>query len=248
MIDEPPKINESHMDEIRLKQLLAKYCDNLLNDDEAAEFEGILRSSDLGRKLYLRFMHVHSGLDWLVTSNELPNLAAIFAEQSQSGENGGGSSSDDASEDKLGPHVPLPKLLFSSLNMVVRTSVFGVVALLLGWYAIVKLEPFSKDPVQGSSLESAAVVGSIKDKTDSLDFVINDKARPALAEIRTGDVVDLTKGELHIAFASGASMVMLAPAKVEVISAMKVRAIHGRLSAEIEPQARGFTIETPKLP
>lgn len=57
----------------------------------------------------------------------------------------------------------------------------------------------------------------------------------------------LVEGIVTLRFASGATVTMEAPAKLEVLDAMRCRLIEGSLTAEVPPAAHGFTIDTPDL-
>ena len=64
--------------------------------------------------------------------------------------------------------------------------------------------------------------------------------------IFAGDKIRLTRGQLRMDFACGATVTMRSPAALEIISPMKTRAVFGTLTAHVGKGAEGFTVETPR--
>lgn len=66
------------------------------------------------------------------------------------------------------------------------------------------------------------------------------------AKLGAGSLV-LVEGIATLKFASGATVTIEAPTKLEVIDAMNCRLIEGSVTAEVPTPAHGFTIDTPDL-
>lgn len=58
--------------------------------------------------------------------------------------------------------------------------------------------------------------------------------------------LELVEGMATLRFKSGAEVVMEAPVSLEVVSAMEARVRRGTIVAEVPPEAKGFTIQTPE--
>jgi hypothetical protein len=58
--------------------------------------------------------------------------------------------------------------------------------------------------------------------------------------------LELVEGMATLRFKSGAEVVMEAPVSLEVVSAMEARVHRGTIVAEVPPEAKGFTIQTPE--
>lgn len=54
----------------------------------------------------------------------------------------------------------------------------------------------------------------------------------------------LLEGIATVRFASGATVTLEAPTKFELVDAMRTRLIEGSITAEVPPEAKGFTVET----
>lgn len=63
-------------------------------------------------------------------------------------------------------------------------------------------------------------------------------------QLRPG-MLELVEGMATLKFKSGAEVVMEAPVSLEVVSAMECRVKRGTVVADVPPQAKGFTIQTP---
>lgn len=57
--------------------------------------------------------------------------------------------------------------------------------------------------------------------------------------------LELLEGMATLRFRSGAEVVMEAPVSLEIVSAMECRIKSGTVVADVPPQARGFTVQTP---
>lgn len=64
------------------------------------------------------------------------------------------------------------------------------------------------------------------------------------ARLRPG-VLDLAGGVIEVVSDNAARVLIEGPARVELISAMRLRLHHGRLTTDIPPSAHGFTVVTP---
>ncbi len=67
----------------------------------------------------------------------------------------------------------------------------------------------------------------------------------ALREIRAGRTVELLGGLAELQFASGATVLLQGPARLEVLSARAAKLRAGRLAARVPPGAEGFEILAP---
>ncbi len=63
-------------------------------------------------------------------------------------------------------------------------------------------------------------------------------------QLRPG-TLELIEGMATLRFKSGAEVVMEAPVSLEIVSAMECRIKRGTVVADVPPQAKGFTIQTP---
>lgn len=63
--------------------------------------------------------------------------------------------------------------------------------------------------------------------------------------LRPGEIYHLIRGFIAIRMPSNAEAVLAAPARFEVLDDNRLRLLEGRLTAEVPPAARYFTVETP---
>lgn len=71
---------------------------------------------------------------------------------------------------------------------------------------------------------------------------------PTAEQSRVGPgTLSLVEGMVTLKFASGASVTLEAPTKLEILSAMRCRLIEGSVTADVPESAHGFTIDTPDL-
>jgi ferric-dicitrate binding protein FerR (iron transport regulator) len=57
--------------------------------------------------------------------------------------------------------------------------------------------------------------------------------------------LELVEGMAKLKFNSGAEVIMEAPVSLEIVSAMECRVKKGTVVADVPPQAKGFTVQTP---
>lgn len=71
---------------------------------------------------------------------------------------------------------------------------------------------------------------------------------PILPQSRLGSgMLSLVEGIATVRFASGATVTLEAPTKLEIIRPLRCRLIEGSITAEVPAPARGFAVETPDL-
>lgn len=77
----------------------------------------------------------------------------------------------------------------------------------------------------------------------SVDAVWESAIRPEVGEAIPNGTLQLESGLVQLEFFCGATVVVEAPAKLELISSMQARVYHGKLRAQVPPAARGFTLD-----
>ena len=98
-------------------------------------------------------------------------------------------------------------------------------------------------PIQPASSEYVAVL------LDSEDAVWSHHQHGIAygTKFRSGDVVTLESGIVRIGFDSGAGVVLEGPAELEIQSNLSAHLRHGRLSALVPEEARGFRVNTSEV-
>ncbi|MFM8273016.1 MAG: LamG-like jellyroll fold domain-containing protein [Gemmata sp.] len=88
-------------------------------------------------------------------------------------------------------------------------------------------------------------------KADLVAALLVDGVSAEFAPGRTPDGVrfgpgeyELVKGVVHLRFAQGADMVLVAPARIEVADAQHTRLVSGKVRVVAPPTAKGFTVAT----
>jgi hypothetical protein len=213
----------------RLRQLAAAQCDECLADDEAAELEVMLSASAAARTMYVRYMNVHAGLDWEITSRESVEEMVPAVE---------------ASREQLPPLSAQRSWPWALAAIAAGLLIVSSVAV---WHTKDGAEG-SKSPIADTSAAPAGVdvAAAVTELGPQAKWSVARRDNDAPKQLREGDVVSISEGEMQVRFDSGVVVTLYAPAELEVISPMKGKAIRGRLSANVVDGAEGFAIVTPR--
>jgi hypothetical protein len=214
-----------------LKVLIAASSDGDLSSAESERLQHLLAASSEARSLYIGYMQLDADLDWRIRGSQ--SVDGIVE-----------SSRHPASLlrelDRL-DHPGRPSLSRKRLLSLFAAASVAFLAASVTWFWLPAARS-GKDAANSS--EASAVANIMQISKDCSWFVEN--RRGSDAAIRTGDKVRLTRGQVRMDFACGATVTMRSPAALEVISPMRTRAVFGTLKAHVGKGAEGFTVETPR--
>jgi hypothetical protein len=219
-----------------LKRLIAISSDRGLDAEESAQIEKILASSREARSIYIGYMQLDAALDWKVRGhNSLDDVveksrcvSALLTRP-------------DSFEQLLGSGLKRKRLL-SLMALAASIVVIASVA----WFAHRSLRN-NKSAVAAneSAANNDSPVATIVPLSKECNWFVENR-RNAESTVRAGDNIRLTRGQLRMDFACGASVTMRSPAALEIISPTRTRAVLGTLKAHVGKGAEGFTVETPR--
>ena len=215
-----------------LKDLIAASSDGVLSPAESERLQQLLTANPDARSVYIGYMQLDAGLDWKIRGNQSVDgivessrhPASLLREL-------------DRLDESRRASLSRKRLL--SLFAVAASVSFLAASVAWFWSPAARV---GKDAVGIS--EVTAVANVVQISKDSSWFVEN--RRDSDAAIRVGDKIRLTRGQVRMDFACGATVTMRSPAAVEIISPMRTRAVFGTLKAHVGKGAEGFTVETPR--
>jgi ferric-dicitrate binding protein FerR (iron transport regulator) len=230
-----------------LKRLVAAKSDDALSLAERDQLEQLLSASREARSMYISYMQLDAGLDWRIRGRDSLQKLAGAPRLSAFGYQRNGSTSAALTDvsgwcerASLKRHRARRRLVYvgaalaASLACVLASAVW-----LLSGGSSATSQPLAASPPVG---EAAARIVALSD--DCNWFLEN--RRDGDGVVLPGDKVRLTRGQLRLDFACGATVTMRSPAALEVLSPMRTRAVLGTLTAHVEKGAEGFTVETPR--
>ncbi len=205
-----------------LEGLFNRLADGLASEADERTLTELLRSSPEVRRAYREFMALHSGLHW-------DYVAAAGPEVPQP------------------PTVPAPPT--GSSWRAGWFAAFGAGMLLASAAALALflLRPVPPGPAE----QTASPPKPDVPKEGSISALLVDGVGAEFALGRAPDGVrfgpgeyELVKGIVHLRFAQGADMVLVAPARIEVTDAQRTRLVQGQVRVIAPPTAKGFTVAT----
>lgn len=114
----------------------------------------------------------------------------------------------------------------------------AVIALLLGGMAVLLLSP-DEEPRERIDRGVAVLTRTIDAKWSGSDWREGDSVPPGIVRLESGTV--------ELEFYSGASVILEAPAELEIVSEDGGSLLVGKLRAQVPLHAQGFTITTPEV-
>lgn len=205
-----------------LEGLFNRLADGLSSEADERTLAELLRESAQVRREYREFVALHSGLHWDYVAASAPELLQS-------------------------PTVPAPPP--GSSWRAGWFAAFGAGVLLAGAAAVAL---FLLRPVPPAVPERASALPNPEvPKAEAIAALLVDGVGAEFAAGRAPDVVrfvhgeyELVKGIVHLRFAQGADMVLVAPARIEVTDAQRTRLVQGQVRVIAPPTAKGFTVAT----
>jgi hypothetical protein len=215
-----------------LKELIAASSERELLPAESERLEKALASSRDARSVYIGYMQLDADLDWTIRGNQ--SVDGIV-ERSRHPET---LIRDlDRLEQAARPMLRRMRLL----SILALAASVSFVAASIAWFW-----PPAAHKADGNFADNSmsAVANIVQLSKDCSWFVENRRSNDGT--VRAGDKVRLTRGQVRMDFACGATVTMRSPAALEIISPMRTRAVLGTLKAHVGKGAEGFTVETPR--
>src|SRR3954454_24043396 len=229
-----------------LKRLTAGRAHGSLQQSDCDRLEQILSESSEARSSFIAYMQVEAALKWRIRGTHSMDALRRFSKAPEPATNNSAQH----------PSGTASRRLFSSRRLYyVTTAIAASLIFLLAssvwhFFGSTRVEssgPFVSDtpaaiPLRESN--AAAVAQVVAMSSESHWFLEN--RRDGEENVRIGDTIRLTRGQLRLDFACGATVTMKSPAALQVISPKRTRAILGTLKAHAGVGAEGFTVETPR--
>ncbi|MEO1497054.1 MAG: FecR family protein [Planctomycetota bacterium] len=207
----------------RLSRCIDAVCDDRATAADVAEIERLVGEDPEAVERYLDQVGVHTGVDWLVTSQQpaappLPDHS--FASRMLAGRM--------LAHRASGGRLALYGLL----------SLGACVALMLSL-------PSRLDETPALVTPCAAIVSH----SECAQWVVLHNAeRPdgMRQQLFSTETLHLTEGRVAMRFADGAEVDLTGPAVLQVLAPDRALAVRGRLTASVDEDAVGFAIDTPR--
>ncbi len=203
-----------------LEGLFNRLADGLASEADERTLAELLRVSSEARRAYREFIALHSALHWDYVAAAGPELSPP-------------------------PDAPTPR----PTTRAGWFAAFGAGVLLAGAAAVALFLLRPVPPVAPE--QSASPPKPDAPKADRVAALLVDGVGAEFAPGRAPDGVrfgpgeyELVKGIVHLRFAQGADMVLVAPARIEVTDAQRTRLVQGQVRVIAPPTAKGFTVAT----
>ena len=203
-----------------LEELFNRLVDGFASDADECALVKLLQGSTDVRGAYREFMALHSSLHWDYVAAAGPELPTP-------------------------PVAPMP----GPAKRAGWFAAFGAGVLLASAVAVAffLLKPVTQTP----PMQSASLPKPNAPKADAIAALLVDGVGAEFAPGRAPDGVrfgsgdyELLKGIVHLRFTQGADMVLVAPARIEVIDTQRTRLVQGQVRVITPPTAKGFTVAT----
>lgn len=201
-----------------LEGLFNRLADGLASDADEDALARLLRGSAEVRRAYREFMALHSAMHW-------DYVAAARGEHAPA-------------PSALRPGPRLGWLAAFGAGVLLATAVS--VALILLWPVPPKALDLSSAPTTTDARSADAIAALL---VDGVGAEFAPGRAPDGVRVGPGEY-ELVKGVVHLRFAQGADMVLVAPAHIEVTDSQHTRLAHGRVRVIAPPTAKGFTVAT----
>lgn len=235
----------------RLDYLLERLCDQLATDDELAELNAIFARSKAAREYYLQTISLHSSLQrGLVTSGPEPTGCLQCASLSPAAAKG-------AAAARSAPSVARVRRLFRpsrriGWSLVTAATLLVVFIGVAAWWKRAGLDGPIVSPKETADVAPAPSlpvpegrpVARVTEVSENVAWWNPNESIALMSQVRAGDSLHLSRGEIRLTYHSGVELRLLAPADF-IVHAEGGELRRGGLRAVVPEEGRGFTIETP---
>jgi len=229
-----------------LKRLTAGRAHGSLQQSDCDRLEQILSESSEARSSFIAYMQVEAALKWRIRGTHSMDALRRFSKAPE----------PDTNNSAQHPSGTASRRLFSSRRLYyVTTAIAASLIFLLAssvwhFFGSTRVEssgPFVSDTPAAIPLResNAAAVAQVVAMSSESHWFLENRG-DGEENVRIGDTIRLTRGQLRLDFACGATVTMKSPAALQVISPKRTRAILGTLKAHAGVGAEGFTVETPR--
>jgi hypothetical protein len=238
-------MNEPFANESELRSLLNALCEEAITPEQRQRLEQLVLTHPEAEAYYVQFMSLHA--DLIAHFGVLPaRLEQSLRERLQAEQ----PRVESKPTPEQGAVVPAATVPFSRRR---RSFLWGVVA--MGGLAAAVLIAVLLRPTS-DGIPRIVTAQTEPEATDNTVAVLlqapgaeweeNSLPTRAGAPLAPG-WLRLKSGLAHIEFYSGATVILQAPAALQLVSRTKAYCEHGKLRATVPYQAHGFTISSPKL-
>jgi hypothetical protein len=219
------------LDTQRLQRLLDRHWDQVLEPEERAELEEMLRASPQAREFY-----------WEQATWQAAMRAwgeAEWGRRDSSRGPGGESERRAAGPPSLRDPRRLPPAPRAAIwaAIVVSAAALGGAA----WWTARSWAPHAVEAVADADLaRHVAVITALEDPVWRGPAFALGQGLPACR-------LAIDSGSIEITFASGARVLLRGPAEFGVLSPLRGELVRGDLAARVPPGAEGFVVDTPSV-
>ncbi len=253
----------------------AKVCDGTIDAGELETMENLLHENKAARLLFVEYLDLHASLtapthhdvygrpweliDALVQDQRSLSdsddglLSEVLEQESQAAARRAAqqamlkarlqaerASSQSMYERLLAADVSSPPVRHIVIPRVVAYGMLAAMVALVAYALFRPLVPLPPTPAPGPVPTTVAtLVRAIDARWDNAQMPTTPQSPLPAGPLR------LVEGLVEINFASGATVILQAPAELELVSRDRARLTHGKLVGEVPPEARGFTVIAP---
>jgi len=204
-----------------LGELAAALCDGEITPSQAARVEELVGRSPEAKQVFLEYLRLHVELYWDQAIGDRwtgPKTVPLPAEL------------------RVRP-VPLAAPRLRQLRWIVPAVTAAVVLAFAAWLIVPRIPIWLE---RGRSQVVARLV-----RTLAADWAKETASAKENADLRLGQRLELRSGLAEIVFRSGARLIVDGPAAIDLNDAESAFLHNGRLTAQVPPEAHGFTVGTP---
>jgi ferric-dicitrate binding protein FerR (iron transport regulator) len=202
------------------ENLVNRYMDGMATADEVARLNEMLRTAVEARRAFSELLNLDSALAALAAEGTLPTECPSPATSVLSGGNSGA--------------APRSRKRFASWTWLAGGSVAAaiVVAVMFATITLTRKNP----------LPAEATIARL---TDASEAVWADGAiSPTLGDRLGTESLRLKSGTVQITTDAGVLLRLVGPVEAEFVDPMRFRVRSGKVTAEVSPAAKGFSIDT----
>ena len=225
MIDPIPEDDELH-------QLLDALCEETISLDQMRRLEEILLTNPQAEAYYVQYMTQFADLrryfDKVLTSSRVRGLLPVTP-----------SNSGSQHRSRMTLLTSTGQFLVSRSSLLVTSA--AAILLAFGLWRLDVAKNRSDEPDEQTDFSVAVLL-----QAPGAQWYPSDSPPRAGAPLMPG-WLHLERGLAQIEFYNGATVILEGPAEFQLVSRSEAYCSSGKLRALVPPQARGFTIRSPKL-
>ncbi len=229
---------DSNLPPEQTHELISALCDGSITEEQLRLLETELLQNAESREIYAAILEQEASLEWELSTKEALIRIRRDEVETHLGADGVGT---DSGQPLGNPVSVAPR---PAARWMIAAAVL-IVGGLTVWSTVFRA-PLKGPAGNSPQANVRQAVGGIQGLAEDCMWYVEDLAGSEHANVAVGETLRVVEGEVQVAYESGTTVVLAAPAVFEFTGSNSAKLVHGKLRGQVSEGAEGFIVNTPR--